>query len=302
MAKPTIVAIASEALQGKLIEHIIEDFELGNIPQLDNTTVQMALVAIADEMEGNIFIEKAVAEESAPSFGKLQSIGLRAFCETIVNIPVNISTVEHMVNQDIFEKATTDKYEAKISKLLESREKESVTSSENVELKNLDDFHIFLTKLKVNNLEQTPIQEYVTQPNEGFETIQLDKQELYCNVVLTLALRLCEPTEIHQIVQEYNTTKKIETGTKALQMVKNSLHQKHYTVNDIPFFLHPSDFKPNKIEKLLSMYTQMEQTLQSPLVGTSIRAINPKKSLAQALKAAATISNNHFIDSGLIRC
>ena len=292
LAKPVIVAIASQALEGKQVQDIITDFELGNIPQLDNTSVQMALVALTEELKGSIFIEKALTEERAPQFGKLQSIGIRSFCETLLNIPVNISVIEDLVSQDLFEKATTDKYVAKISKLLESTEKETVTPAENVQLNNLDDFQDFLKKLEINNLEQTPYQAHTTQPNENFETLQLDNHELYCNIVLTLALRLCEPIEIEQIVQEYSTSNKYEICTKALRIIKSSLHQKHYNLSDIQSFIHPTDYKPEKIEKIISIYTNNGKSLESPLRGTSIRVVEPHISLAQALKAAGTIEKS----------
>ena len=276
-------------MTGKHVEDIVADFELGNIPQLDNTSAQMALVAIAKELKGSLFIEKVLTEENAPKFGKLQSLGIRAFCETLSNNPVNIVVIEDMVTPKLFEKAITDKHVANISKLLESREKGSITTVEKVQLNNIDDFQNYIQKINIRNLDQISYEANLAQPSENFKMLQLDNHELYCNVVLTLALRLCEPTEIQQIVHEYNTNTKEEVCTTALKIIKNSLKQKHYNISDIQSFIHPTDFKPEKIEKMIAIYSKTERAFESPLRGTTIIPIEPNLSLAKTLKAATTI-------------
>lgn len=148
LAKPAIVTIATEAMAGKHVENIVADFELGNIPQLDNTSAQMALVEIAEELKGSIFIEKVLTEDNVSQFGKLQSLGIRAFCETVSNNPVNIAVIEDMVTPKLFESTLTDKHVANISKLIESREKELITPVEEVQLNNIHDFKRYVQKIK----------------------------------------------------------------------------------------------------------------------------------------------------------
>jgi len=295
LAKPAILTLATDCMDGKDIEDIIADFQLGNIPQLDNVTAQMALVALSEELKGNMFIKKAVAEQNASQFGKFHSIGIRAFCETISNNPVNITVIEDLITPKLFEKVQSDEQFSKINNMLQSEERKSILSKENAQLNNLENIETIIHKVQMDNLEQVSNESTLEQSHESLGILQIDDHELYCNVVLTLALRLCEPVEIMKIVHEYNTNKKDEICGKALEVIKNNLEQKHFNVEDIPSFIHPTDWKNEKNPKIIAIYSEFENVLENPITFETVTLSNSEP-LEKGLRIIKNIATSTYTE------
>jgi hypothetical protein len=59
-----VLSIVQKINMGKTIENIIQEFEHGELPILDNMLQQMALLSLTEDLGGHIFIEEAYLSEA----------------------------------------------------------------------------------------------------------------------------------------------------------------------------------------------------------------------------------------------
>ena len=273
-------------------EDIITDFNLGNIPQLDNVAAQMAMVSMTETLNGSIYIGNALAEEKSSSLGKLQCVGIKALCTLLSKNPVSIDVISDIISPELFEKEHADKTLKKLVASLNSLEKNISISSERVDLQNFQVFCDVMDSCIQKCSDQEVFTALTIQPAESFGKLQKDNHELYCNVVLTLALRLCEPIDVHEIIQEYKTSSMANFCEKAYKTIVNRIEQTNMDSTIIQSFVHPTDFRVEKIKKIMGMYSLHSPTLQSPISGTQISPIEAHVNKNNIIKAINTIEEH----------
>ena len=233
------------------------DFHVGSIPVLDNLSVQLILLAVAESLKGPSVVEEILSGESIETMEDFKSIGLRTFCNVISETGLQVADVHE---------AITSKY--------------SEPDVEDLEKK------LFI---KISQQKSLIKSDGKTENVEFLHDLKEEDHETYCNVILSLALRLCEPAQIEEIISSCKTGDLKTDVDTAMDVINARLQKHHIEIGLIEQLLSTKDLKSSKPEeqKACLKYEAEKEKVEI----TETTAVEPSRNFSKAVEAAKKIES-----------
>lgn len=231
------------------------DINHGELPQLSNLSIQMALLNVASEINPKTPIDNNESTENLIENSNVSSFGLKAICEAVLSTPIEISVAEEIINSSI-DTISIGRREKQVLQSIVSKEPISCSNIPSMEKTN------FLETLKEECLEK------------------------YQNAVLSLALRLCEPVQVHNILQIATTESVLEQTEKAVNIIKKQLEKYEISFEEVPKLFCPHDFDSENRERQNATLNEELNQMAVVDVQDDIELCESKSNLSKIVKAA----------------
>ena len=186
-----------------------------------------------------------------------KSIGLRTFCNVISETGLPVAAVQQSITSR-YSKPDVEDLEKKLFKKI-SEQKSLIKSEGHAERVE------FLSDLREEN------------------------HETYCNVMLSLALRLSEPTQIEQIVSSCKTGDLQSDVDTAMNVIKGRLEKHHIEIGLIEQLLSTKDLKSTKPEEQMACLRHEADQPKQKVDITETKAVGPSLNFSKAVEAAKKI-------------
>jgi hypothetical protein len=83
MVERDILKVARKVQSGAAVEEVVQEFENGKFPMLDNVHQQMALISLTENLAGHIFSEKQFITEALKAGNILRKDVLTLYCKQV---------------------------------------------------------------------------------------------------------------------------------------------------------------------------------------------------------------------------
>ena len=281
--------LAKAVLMGQTTEEMVTEFQKGNMPELENIRTQMALVALSEKLGDGLQYQLATPVETEGQLGSLQAMGVQAFCHCLSQKSVSIKNVQQSINPNLFSAETTSQNLAKCEAVLVSAE-----SQDQVCFKELTSVEAAVQCLGNIHSEQAMTEHKL----ENLRDWKSQHHELYCNVLLTLALRLCEPVAVSTVLAESQGLASEVQAEQALKVIMSCVEKHGLTYSLVRSILLNKDFTINPLTHATAK-SVTEKGNFNHTSGTRQQTKEAKQNKDLAEKAMQTIHENLAKEDGV---